>query len=88
MYISYGKDSLWLYKKGNELVYSESNKVFLEKQLAKAGLTHSDSITSENGAAMLKVDLDSAQLVLQRLYLLHDSGYSITYIDAAFYMHK
>lgn len=88
MYISYGKDSLWLYKKGNELVYSESNKVFLEKQLAKAGLTHSDSITSENGAAMMKVDLDSAQLVLQRLYLLHDSGYSITYIDAAFYMHK
>jgi hypothetical protein len=88
MYMSLGKDSLWLYKKGNELIYSESNKVFLEKQLAKAGLTHSDSITSENGSAMLKVDLDSAQLVLQRLYLLHDSGYTITYIDAAFYIHK
>lgn len=88
MYLRLGKDSVSLYKSGNVLIYQESKKEFLNKQLAKAGLTHLDTIPKISYSTLLKVELDSALLVLDRLNLYHDSIYTISYAEGGYYLHK
>jgi len=88
MYLRFGKDSVSLYKSGNILIYQDSKKQFFNKQLEKAGLTHSDTIPKASYSTLLKVELDSALLVLDRLNLYHDSIYTITYMEGGYYLRK
>lgn len=68
------------------MLYSFNLDSLLSVQMKKAGLTHSDSIPKSSYSSLLKIELDSAMLVLGELRLRHDSVYKISNITPEFYL--
>ena len=88
MYFNNEERSLDLYSDKGVMLYSFNLDSLLSVQMKKAGLTHSDSIPKSSYSALLKIELDSALLVLGNLNLRHDSVYKISVITPEFYLKK
>lgn len=81
-------DSLFVYIQ-NERIITESFPSILQKQLSRAGITESDSITEEKHAALLEFPTDSTLLLFKQMNIQQtDSGYSITYVEPLWYLTK
>ena len=88
MYFNEGDHSLDLYSEKGVMLYSFNLDSLLSVQMKKAGLTHSDSIPKSSYSALMKIELNSALLVLDELNLRHDSVYKISHITPEFYLRK
>ena len=88
MYFNNEERSLDLYSDKGVMLYSFNLDSLLSVQMKKAGLTHSDSIPKSSYSALLKIELDSALLILGELNLRHDSVYKISHIAPEFYLKK
>lgn len=88
MYFNNEKRFLDLYSDKGVMLYSFNLDSLLSVQMKKAGLTHSDSIPKSSYSALMKIELNSALLVLDELNLRHDSVYKISHITPEFYLRK
>ena len=88
MYFNNEERSLDLYSDKGVMLYSLNLDSLLSVQMKKVGLTHSDSLPKSSYSALLKIELDSALLVLGNLNLRHDSVYKISDIAPEFYLKK
>lgn len=81
-------DTIFIYDKGEELIYQKSCDEFLEDQFRKVGLSRSDSIPDSARQDLLRIDLDSSTVILEGLYLRKDSIYHIYHIKGLWYLKK
>lgn len=86
--LSVGADSLYIYE-GARLVYAESEKKFLERQFAGAGLgAECDSIPKAAYPRLLRLEMDSATVVFDYLVIERDTAYSVGYLNGGMYLKR
>lgn len=66
-------DSLYLYDGNNNLVWSENVNTLLENQIKKIGITNYREIPDSVYPDLLRVEMDSAALVFESVYLVNKS---------------
>lgn len=84
-------DTFCLYNRDGEIFFQEELGQLVRQQLAKAGLSPTDSIPQEAYSTILQVDMDSALLVLDEISLYRfskDSAYAVSYMGAGYYLKK
>lgn len=84
-------DTFYLYDKEENIIFKENLADLLNRQLRKYGVASGDSIRCELYGPLLQLELDSALLVLENVYLFRysqDSSYSISYMNPAYYLKK
>ncbi|RHJ91058.1 DUF4153 domain-containing protein [Parabacteroides bouchesdurhonensis] len=79
-YFSGGKDSTILYNADESILFAEQTDSLFYRQLRKVGLTPYDSIPESVYPDLLRIDMDSAALILDYIYFQRDSVYQGVYM--------
>lgn len=90
MYYSIQSDTLYIFDDG-DMLYREDLNVLLDLQLRKVGLTPGDSLPQDMHAEFFCIDMDSAALVLDEIFVhrpAKDSAYTVSYITPGVYLKK
>lgn len=91
MYAVNSNDTLRLFGKNDEVLYTKDIPSFWEGQLKNAGVNPSDTIPESAYPDLLVLDMDSAKLVFQSIHLYRpsaDSAYTVSYMIPSFYLEK
>lgn len=87
-WMAYTDDTLFFYGSDGQVLWSEPMEALFSHQLAKAGLSHSDTIPETLYPLLLEMETDSAKYVFEEMTLTKDSVYHVTYIRPAFYLKR
>lgn len=85
------RDTLFLYDKNEHLIFREHIPILFKRQMEKVGLTPFDSIKKADYPALLRIELDSALLLLDEISVERfypDSAYTVNAIYPGFYLQK
>lgn len=85
------RDTLFLYDKNEHLIFREHIPTLFKRQMEKVGLTPFDSIKKADYPALLRIELDSALLLLDEISVERfypDSAYTVNAIYPGFYLQK
>lgn len=91
MWLKTTSDSLYVYKPEDELIYAESLSGILEQQLLQARineLTGNDTIPQAVYPDLLRLELPSGMLVFDRISMVRDSVYTISYFGGGYYFER
>lgn len=87
-WMDYTADTLFFYGRDGQPVWSEPLDSLFMRQLAKAGLSPSDTIPEALYPLLLEMETDSVKYVFEQISLTKDSVYHVTYIQPAFYLKR
>lgn len=81
-------DSLFFYQGGRNLVWADHRDSLFRRQLAKAGLSLSDTIPEALYPVLLEMEIDSVKYVFEWMSLRKDSTYHVSYMTPYFYLKR
>lgn len=81
-------DSLFFYRVGRDVFWADHMDSLFMRQLAKVGLSSSDSIPETLYPALLEIEIDSVKYVFEGIWVRKDSAYHVSYITPAFYLKR
>ena len=80
------RDTLELYNEDDSILFKMKMDDFFEQKLAEVGVSKYDSIPVEAYPSLLRIELDSAVLILDEIALSKDSVYKVIYVLPGVYL--